>query len=79
MHKDLSVRPGDQLASIDVEFLNMPVLETITIIIQTVYNHPTLPAQYLSETKKELHNGNFFPVLHVAEHIYVQVDGVSIE
>ena len=71
-----------QLVPLDIEslFTNVPVLETIDIIIQTVYNHPVIPAPTLpSETMEEL-----LIVCTTETHFqfcgrtYVQVDGVSM-
>ena len=49
--KDLKLEPGEELVSLDVEslFTNVPVDETINIIIQKAYNHPNLPPPPLPE------------------------------
>ena len=54
--KDLKLAPGEELVSLDVEslFTNVPVDETINIIIQRAYNHPNLPPPPLQ--KDELHS-----------------------
>ena len=40
-----TTKPDGTIASLDVEslFTNVPVLETIKIISESVYNHATLP------------------------------------
>ena len=52
-----SSRPKGQLASLDVYslFTNVPVFETIDIILRNVYHHPSLlPPSIEKETLKEL-------------------------
>ena len=79
--KDLSVRPGEQLVSLEVEslFTNVPVKETINII-QTAYNHPTLPPPSMpAATLKELISiCTTETPFQFCSRTYVQVDGVSM-
>lgn len=72
-----------KLASLDVEslFTNVPVHETIDIIINNVYNHPTLPAPKIpSETLRELLVvcTTKTPFQHINGDLYVQSEGVSM-
>ena len=41
-----SIGPEEKMVSLDVEslFTNVPIMETVDIIVQAAYNHPTLPA-----------------------------------
>ena len=55
-----SSRPDGQLASLDVSslFTNVPVHETIDIILGNVYHHPSLPPLSIEkENLKELKKG----------------------
>ena len=70
-------------ASLDVEslFTNVPVNETIKIIIQQVYNHPTLPPPKIPKNiLEELLNicTKELPFICPQGHIYKQVDGVAM-
>lgn len=54
---ELRMKPGERLVSLDVEslFTNVPVRETVDIIIERLYNHQTLPPPPLPpDTLKEL-------------------------
>ena len=79
-----SIKANKLLTSLDVVnlFTNVPVKETIDIIIQEVYNHETLPPpQNLSKANLE----NLLsicttktPFKNIDGSIYYQVDGVSM-
>jgi len=79
-----SNNPGDNiLASLDVEnlFTNVPVDETIEIIINNVYNHPTLtPPDISADILRQLLRicTTRTPFRSVDGDLYVQRDGVSM-
>ena len=71
------------LASLDVEslFTNVPVDATIDIIIDNVYNHPTLnPPQITQDVLRQLLkiSTTQTPFNSVSGNIYQQIDGVSM-
>ena len=70
------------MGSLDVEslFSNVPVTQTIDIIIENVYNHPNKPAlQVNKENLKKLLLicTTETPFKHINEGLYIQIDGVS--
>ena len=78
----LSIGPEEKMVSLDVEslFTNVPFMETVGIIVQAAYNHPTLPAPSLpSHVLQELLIicTTETPVQFRGE-TYVQIDGVSM-
>lgn len=78
-----SVGEPGQIASLDVEslFTNIPVSQTIEIILTNVYNHSTLPPPKISENLlREMLKicTTRTPFKHVNGDIYIQREGVSM-
>jgi hypothetical protein len=78
-----SVQQPKFFASLDVEslFTNVPVHETIDIILDNVYNHPTLEPPEISKVilKKLLTTCTTkSPFRNIDGSLYVQTDGVSM-
>lgn len=78
----VTLKPGQQMLSLDVEslFTNVPVEDTINIIIEAAYNHPTVaPPQYPPEVlRKLLKICTTETPFQFNGTSYVQVDGVSM-
>ena len=75
-------KPKGILASLDVEslFTNVPIDDTIEIILKCVYQHPTLPAPNLpKDTLRQLLEicTKDSPFKHIDGSIYKQRDGVT--
>ena len=79
-----TIKPNNGiLASLDVEnlFTNVPVNETIDIIINNIYNNPSLPPLKINPNilrKLLLTCTTEVPFYDHLENIYVQTDGVSM-
>ena len=78
-----NIKQPNMLASLDVEslFTNIPVDETINIIIQEVYNHPSLPPLEIpAESLRNLLKicTTKTPFKSPNGDIYLQTDGVSM-
>ena len=76
-------QPSGKLASLDVEslFTNVPVHETIQIIIQNVYHHPEIPAPDIPpETLEALLElcTTKTPFRNINGDLYLQCEGVSM-
>ena len=68
------------MVSLDVEslFTNVPIMETVEIIVQAAYNHPALPAPSLpSPVLEELLIICTTTPFQFRGETYVQIDGVS--
>ena len=80
--KNLQIQDGQKFSSLDVEslFTNVPVQRTIDIIIQTAYNHETLPAPTIpQETLRELLTiCTTETPFSFNNKTYQQIDGVSM-
>ena len=77
------IRPDGHLASLDVEslFTNVPVQETIEIILKNVYHHPTLPPPDIpASSLKALLTicTTKTPFQDLNGDLYVQCEGVSM-
>ena len=77
--------PNAIIASLDVEllFANVPVLETIDIIFNTIYNqnNPQLPPPNIDRNKLSqllLACTTKCPFSHINGHLYLQKDGVAM-
>jgi hypothetical protein len=75
--------PSGIIASLDVEslFTNVPVRPTIDIILNNVFNHPTLPKPDISESSLEsllLLCTTEAPFYHIDGSIYCQKDGLAM-
>ena len=78
-----TTKPDNAPSSLDVEslFTNVPVKETIDIILRNVYNHPTLPAPNIPKQKlKELLMlcTTSVPFRNIDGKMYIQIDGMSM-
>ena len=78
-----TTKPENAPSSLDVEslFTNVPIKETIDIIIKNVYNHPTLPAPNIPKQKlKELLLlcTTSVPFRNIDGKMYIQIDGMSM-
>ena len=78
-----TTKPDNPPSSLDVEslFTNVPVKETIDIILRNVYNHPTLPAPNIPKQKlKELLMlcTTSVPFRNIDGKMYIQIDGMSM-
>ena len=78
-----TTRPENPPSSLDVEslFTNVPIKETIDIIIKNVYNHPTLAAPNIPKQKlKELLLlcTTSVPFRNIDGKMYIQIDGMSM-
>ena len=76
-------RPNGILASLDVEslFTNVPVRETIQIILENVFHHPTLPPPDIPPSTLEqllIICTTKTPFSNVNGDLYVQCEGVSM-
>ena len=76
-------RPNGILASLDVEslFTNVPVRETIKIILDNVYHHPTLPPPDIPPSTLEellIICTTKTPFRNVNGDLYIQCEGVSM-
>ena len=76
-------KPKGMLSSLDVEslFTNVPVKETIKIILENVYNHPNLSPPKVSKSNLEkmlLICTTKTPFKTPNDQMYVQIDGVSM-
>ena len=80
--KSLTLTGTEKMASLDVEsfFTNVPTEEIIEIIINTVYNHPTLPPPPLKTDtmRKLLQVCTSETPFHFCGKTYVKIDGVSM-
>ena len=80
--KTVKIAPSDHLVSLDVEslFTNVPVNETIDIIIARCYNHPTLPPPVLpsEDLAQLLRICTRMTPFAFKNELYVQTDGVSM-
>ena len=81
--KGLTLTVTEKMVSLDVEslFTNVSTEETIEIIINAVYNHPTLPPPPLKTDtmRKLLRVCTSETPFHFCGKTYVQIDGVSME
>ena len=78
-----TTKPENAPSSLDVEslFTNVPVRETIDIILRNVYNHPTIPAPTIPRQKlKELLLlcTTSVPFRNIDGKMYIQIDGMSM-
>ena len=79
-----TIKPNNGiLASLDVEnlFTNVPVNETVNIIINNIYNNPSLPPLKIQPNilqKLLLACATEVPFHDYLGNIYVQTDGVSM-
>ena len=80
--KGLTLTGAEKMVSLDVEslFTNVPTEETIEIIINAVYNHPTLPPPPLkTDTMRKLPQVCTSETpFHFCGKTYVQIDGKSM-
>lgn len=80
--KTLKVEPEHQVCSLDVEslFTNVPVQQTIDIIMQSVYYHESIPPPEMPEAvmRQLLHMCTTETPFQHNGSLYVQKDGVSI-
>ena len=78
-----TTKPDNAPSSLDVEslFTNVPIRETINIILREVYNHPTLRPPEISPQKlKELLLlcTTSVPFRNIDGKLHVQIDGMSM-
>ena len=78
-----ATRPRGVLASLDVEslFTNVPVLPTVDIICDSVYNHSALPPPAFDRNilkKLLIACTTKCPFSHIDQQLYLQTDGVSM-
>ena len=79
---ELKLRPEQCLVSLDVEslFMNVPITSTINIILNAVYEHPTIPPPNIQKQVLEqlLHIcTSETPFKHNGQ-VYKQINGVSM-
>lgn len=78
-----TTKPDNPPSSLDVEslFTNVPIQETINIILREVFNHPILPPPEISPRKLEkllLLCTTSVPFRNIDGQLYIQIDGMSM-